>query len=115
MFEVVFYRTDAGSEPALDWFKSLPPGDRQIVGADLRTLQIGFPMGMPLCRSLGDGLWELRSTLPKRIARVVFFTDGGTFVVLHGFIKKSQKTPNEELDVARARKRVYALRGRSKT
>ena len=108
MFSVVFYRTGAGSEPALDWFRQLEPEERKIVGTDLRTLQIGFPIGMPLCRSLGDGIWELRSSLPSRIARVLFLFDGHTFVVLHGFIKKSQQTPKAELGTARARKRAYA-------
>lgn len=107
MFEVIFYRTDAGNEPALDWFRALEPDERRIVGFDLRVLQLGFPMGMPLCKSLGDGLWELRSTLPKKIARVLFFVDGQSFIVVHGFIKKSQKTPKEDLDAARARKRLY--------
>ena len=107
MFSVVFYRTESGGEPALDWFRELSVDDRGIVGADLRTLQIGFPMGMPLCRPLGDGIWELRSRLPNRIARVLFLIDGDTFVVLHGFIKKSQRTPKPELETARARKRAY--------
>jgi phage-related protein len=110
MFSVVFYRTEAGSEPALDWFRELDPEDRKTIGADLRTLQIGFPLGMPLCRSIGDGVWELRSSLPNRIARVLFLIDGQTFVVLHGFIKKSQQTPKPELDTARARKRAYGRR-----
>ena len=110
MFAVVFYRTEAGSEPALEWFRQLEPEERKIVGEDLRTLQIGFPMGMPLCRSLGDGIWELRSTRPNRIARVLFLIDGQTFVVLHGFIKKSQQTPKAELETARGRKRTYGRR-----
>jgi phage-related protein len=107
MFEVIFYRTDAGNEPALDWFRALEPEERRIVGFDLRVLQLGFPMGMPLCKSLGDGLWELRSTLPKKIVRVIFFIDGQRFIVVHGFTKKSQKTPKGELDTAKARKKLY--------
>jgi phage-related protein len=107
MFDVIFYKTDAGNEPALDWFRALELEERRIVGFDLRTLQVGFPMGMPLCKSLGNGLWELRSTLPKRIARVIFFIDGQSFIVVHGFIKKSQKTPKEELETAKARKKLY--------
>lgn len=107
MYSVVFFRTQGGSEPALDWFRELDAEDRKILGADLRTLQIGFPIGMPLCRALGDGIWELRSTLPNRIARVLFLIDGQTFVVLHGFIKKSQQTPKAELNTARARKQAY--------
>ena len=109
MYEVIFYRTEAGNEPALDWFRALQEEERKIVGRDLRVLQLGFPMGMPLCKSLGDGLWELRSTLPKKIARVIFFLDGPRFIVVHGFIKKSQKTPKEELDAAKARKKLYEL------
>ncbi len=107
MYDVIFYRTDAGNEPALDWFRDLSAEERRIVGFDLRTLQIGFPMGMPLCKSLGDGLWELRSTLPGKIARVIFFIDGEKFIIVHGFIKKSQKTPKEELNAAKARKKLY--------
>ena len=110
MYAVIFYRTGAGNEPALEWFRSLDDQERRIVGTDLRTLQIGFPMGMPLCKSLGDGLWELRSTLPNRVARVIFFLDGETFIVVHGFIKKAQKTPKEELDTAKARKKLYRTR-----
>jgi phage-related protein len=67
---------------------------------------------MPLCRPLGDGLWEVRSGLPTRIARVLFLIDGRTFVVVHGFIKKSQRTPKADLDLARARKRQYDARSR---
>lgn len=107
MYDVVFYRTNAGNEPALEWFRGLASEERRILGFDLRVLQLGFPMGMPLCKSLGDGLWELRSRLPTRIARVIFLIEGRQFVVLHGFIKKSQKTPKEELDVARARQATY--------
>lgn len=107
MYNVIFYMTDAGNEPALDWFRALEEEERRIVGRDLRVLQLGFPMGMPLCKSLGNGLWELRSTLPKKIARVIFFVDGQDFIVVHGFIKKSQKTPKEALDTAKSRKRLY--------
>lgn len=110
MYSVIFYRTGAGNEPALEWFRALDQEERRIIGFDLRTLQIGFPMGMPLCRSLGNDLWELRSTLPRKIARVLFFIDGETFVILHGFIKKSQKTPKQDIEAANARMKAY--RGR---
>lgn len=110
MYEVIFYKSDTGNEPALEWFRALDPEERRVVGYDLRVLQLGFPMGMPLCKSLGDGLWELRSTLPRKIARVIFFLDGQTFIVVHGFIKKSQKTPKEELTTAKARKSAYRMK-----
>jgi phage-related protein len=101
---VFFYRTSRGADVVLDWLRGLPADDRRILGVDLYTVQIGWPLGMPLCRALGGGLWELRSTLPsRRIARVLFFVESGRIGVVHGFIKKTQKTPNEDLKVARLR------------
>jgi len=101
---VVFYRTSAGAEPVVEWLRSLPPDDRRAVGADLATVQFGWPIGMPLCRPLSQGLWEVRSTLPsRRIARLLFFVHENRIGVVHGFIKKTQKTPTEDLDLARHR------------
>jgi len=101
---VFFYRTEGGIEPVLDWLRSLPPEDRRVIGADLSTVQFGWPIGMPLCRSLGTGLWEIRSCLPShRIARLLFFADEGRLGVVHGFIKKTQKTPPDDLALARKR------------
>ena len=75
-----------------------------IIGTDLATVQFGWPIGMPLCRPLGSGLWEVRSSLPsRRIARVLFFVEGDRIGVVHGFIKKTQKTPADDLDLARRR------------
>jgi phage-related protein len=101
---VFFYRSSAGSEPVLEWLRSLPSADRRVVGVDLSTVQFGWPLGMPLCRPLGDGLWEVRSTLPsRRIARLLFFADEGRIAVMHGFIKKTQKTPPDDIELARKR------------
>jgi phage-related protein len=101
---VVFYRTSGGAEPVLDWLRELPAGDRRAIGTDLATVQFGWPIGMPLCRPLGNGLWEVRSSLPsRRIARLLFFVEGGRIGVVHGFIKKTQKTPADDLDLARRR------------
>jgi phage-related protein len=101
---VVFYRTSGGAEPVLDWLRSLPPEDRRAIGADLATVQFGWPIGMPLCRPLGNGLSEVRSSLPsRRIARLLFFAQQGRLGVVHGFIKKTQKTPAQDLDLARKR------------
>ena len=103
---VAFYRSRAGGEPVRDWIKELPVEDRQRLGRDLRLVEIGWPLGMPLCRPLGEGLWEVRSGLTnKRIARVIFCAVHGRMVLLHGFIKKTQKTPQSELDLARARQK----------
>lgn len=100
----VFYRTAAGAEPVLDWLRGLPAEDRRVIGTDLATVQFGWPIGMPVCRPLGNGLGEVRSTLPsRRIARVLFFAGDGRIGVVHGFIKKAQKTPADDLDLARRR------------
>jgi phage-related protein len=102
--QAVFYRSSGGAEPVLDWLRSLPVEDRRIIGIDLATVQFGWPIGMPLCRPLGGGLWEVRSSLPsRRIARLVFFVEEGRIGVVHGFIKKTQKTPGDELALARRR------------
>ena len=101
---VFFYRTMAGAEPVRDWLKTLPRADRRVIGADLRRVQAGWPVGMPLCRSLRSGLWELRSQLSSnRIARVLFFVHGERIGIVHGFIKKTQRTPDDILDLARKR------------
>ena len=106
-FNVVFFKTEAGNEPARGWLRSLPPEERHTIGEDLLTVQHAWPIGKPLVDSLGDGLWELRSKLPHRIARTLFMVTGRDIVVLHGFIKKTQKTPPDELKLARRRKRIY--------
>ncbi|WP_247345654.1 type II toxin-antitoxin system RelE/ParE family toxin [Bradyrhizobium sp. 61] len=104
----MFYRTRGGSEIVRNWLRDLDEGDRNALGLDLMRVQYRWPVGMPLCRSLGDGLWEVRTALPSnRIARVLFSVHQDRIVVLHGFIKKTQKTPNEELALARRRKREF--------
>jgi phage-related protein len=101
---VFFYRTRAGAEPVRDWLRGLPHADRKVIGADLRRVQDGWPVGMPLCRSLGRGLWELRSNLPSsRIGRLIFFVEDGEIFVMHGFIKKTQKTPPNDIAIAMKR------------
>ena len=91
-----------------DWLRSLDDADRQSVGLDLMRVQYRWPVGMPLCRSLGDGLWEVRCSLPSnRIARVLFSVHQGRILALHGFIKKTQKTPDDDLALARRRKREF--------
>lgn len=107
---VAFYRSKTGAEPVRDWLGRLPEGDRRVLGRDLRLVEMGWPVGMPLCRPLGDGLWEVRSRLgDNRIARVLFCATQGSMVLLHGFIKKTQKTPQPELDLARARQKEVDL------
>jgi phage-related protein len=105
---VVFYRTPAGAEVVRDWLRRLDEEARSVIGQDLMRGQYRWPVGMPLCRPMGDGLWEVRSELPgNRIARVLFGVREGKLLVLHGFIKKSRKTPNEDLALARKRRREF--------
>src|SRR4029077_3756291 len=96
---LVFFRTLVGNEPVRDWLKELPEGERQSIGSDLLRAQWRWPVGMPLCRALGGGLWEVRTDLPtNRTARVLICFCGEHLVALHGFIKKTRVTPNEDLE-----------------
>jgi phage-related protein len=100
---VVFFRTECDSEPVREWLKSLDRKDRKRLGEDIKTVQFGWPLGMPLVRKLKPELWEVRSQLDRRIARVIFTVQGDLMVLLHAFIKKSQKTSSADLDVAARR------------
>lgn len=101
--DVHFYCSPSGVEPVRDWLLSLDRDARRAIGTDIKTVQLGWPMGMPLVRKLGAGLWEVRSHIPQGIARIVFTTRGRTMVLLHGFIKKSQHTPATDLELATRR------------
>ncbi len=100
-----FYRTIAGNEPVKEWLLELTKNERKQVGADIKAVQYGWPLGLPLVDSLCDGLWEVRSRLTSRIARTIFFVQDGTIILLHGFVKKTRATPDQELDLAKRRKR----------
>jgi len=103
-----FFETDSGNVPVREWLLSLDAEDRKVIGEDICTAEFGWPVGMPLCRSIAGrkGLWEIRSNISDgRIARVLFCVHEDTMVLLHGFIKKSQKTPAGELEVAEKRMR----------
>lgn len=100
----VFFRQPSGKEPVREWLKALDPADRKIVGNDVRDLEFAWPVGLPLCRSLGGGLWEVRSDLTGgKIARVIFCAHAGHAILLHGFVKETQKTPPGDLALARKR------------
>ncbi len=100
---VRFFCTTTGREPVREWLHSLNRESKKVIGADIKTVQFGWPLGMPLVRKLESNIWEVRSTLPSSIARVLVTIDQGTVVLLHGFIKKSQKTPARDLALARTR------------
>ncbi|HAM47223.1 MAG TPA: type II toxin-antitoxin system RelE/ParE family toxin [Alphaproteobacteria bacterium] len=106
-----FFQSEAGRLPVREWLLSLEPEDRKAIGDDIRTAEFGWPVGMPLCRPIRNhqGLWEIRTNLSgSRIGRVFFCAHAGNMVLLHGFVKKTQKTPAKEL--ALAEKRMRGLR-----
>lgn len=105
--KVVFFKTDTGNEPVREWLKELSREDCKVIGADILTVQYAWPVGKPLVDSLSDGLWEVRSRLDNRIARTLFAMVDQEIVLLHGFIKKQQRTPQDELELAKKRKRQY--------
>jgi phage-related protein len=101
-----FYQTASGSKPAREWLLSLTQDDRRIIGQDIQTVEFGWPIGMPVCRSLGQGIWEVRSNLEGgRIARMLFAFVDDEMILLHGFIKKTQATPHHDLELAIKRKK----------
>jgi phage-related protein len=106
---VRFFKTLAGNEPVREWLKSQTDLDRKRIGEDIKTVQFGWPMGMPIVRKIEPGLWEIRSDLRNGIARILFTVVGNLMVLLHGFVKKSQKTPLEDLELAQ--RRLAQVRG----
>lgn len=100
-----FYKTPAGSEPVRDWLLSLSAEDRKLIGDDIRTAEFGWPVGMPICRHIEAGIYEIRTILQDRIARVLFSVEDGNMYLLHGFIKKTQKTHRNDIDLAKKRKK----------
>lgn len=103
ILSVVFYRSDAGKEPVRDWLRELTVEDRKAIGADIKTVQYNWPLGMPVVRKMEPGLWEVRCSIGDGIARVLFTAQNGKMVLLHGFIKKSANTPGPDLTTARNR------------
>lgn len=104
-----FYALASGREPVREWLKSLDRVDRKIVGEDIKDVEFSWPIGMPLCRPLGRGLWEVRCDLTRgRIARVLFCAMQGRMILLHAFVKKTQKTPDADRELALRRMKEIA-------
>lgn len=110
--EVVFYETEQKNQPCRDFLLALSKDDRREVGADIFAAQKGFPLGLPLCRKMETDLWEIRSTVSDGICRVFFTVDGDAMILLHGFKKKSKKTPKKEIDIAENRLKDYKERNK---
>jgi len=106
---VVFYKSQTGKEPVREWLKTLSLQDKKTIGEDIKTVQFGWPLGMPLVRKIEPGMWEVRSNISAGIARVFFTVQGEFLVLLHSFVKKSLKTPLDDLSLAR--KRLAQVRG----
>jgi phage-related protein len=101
-----FYVSPLGNAPVRDWLMGLEQGDRRVIGKDIQKVEFGWPIGMPYCRPLGRSLWEVRCNLSGgRIARVIFALVNGDMVLLHGFEKKTQKTPSQDIELALKRKK----------
>jgi phage-related protein len=101
---LAFWRSKAGHEPVREWLRELPRADKRTIGRDIAKVQFAWPVGLPLCRALGGGLWEVRSSLPSKTeARVLFGFHEGMLVALHGFIKKGRKARKDDLSLARQR------------
>ena len=96
-------RESTGSEPVRDWLKRLPVEEKREIGADIKTVQFGWPIGMPVVNHIDGDVWEVRTRLSTRIARVLFVLEGSVMVLLHRFIKKERKTPKADLDIAKQR------------
>jgi phage-related protein len=102
--QVVFYMTATGHEPVREWLRSLYKNDKKQIGEDIKTVQFGWPIGMPVVEKLDRDLWEVRTKLRNKISRVLFTVHEDQIVLLHGFIKKSQKVHAEDLELAQRRK-----------
>jgi phage-related protein len=108
---VIFYQAAMGGQPVREWLRSLPKEQRKALGESIMEVQIGWPLGMPIVRKLERSLWEIRSSPPPSgIARVIFTLAGSppAILLVHGFVKKSQKTPQHDLNTARDRLRSAA-------
>jgi phage-related protein len=105
ILNVRFYANSSGVEPVREWLFTLSALDRKIIGADIKTVQFGWPLGMPFVRKMDKDLWEIRIHLDNRIARIFFTVRDTVMVLLHGFVKKSQETPKSDLDLAKSRLR----------
>jgi phage-related protein len=109
ILKVNFYTTGK-NEPVREWLKSLDGKDKKVIGEDIKTVQYGWPLGMPLVSHITGDIWEVRIKLNNRIARVLFCIEQSSMVLLHGFIKKTQKTPDSEIEIAKDR--LKKLKGR---
>lgn len=113
-YAVVFFKSDAGCEPVREWLKSLSHSEKKRIGEDIKTVQFGWPVGMPVVKLLCMGLWEIRTHLENKIVRILFTVNKDNIILLHGFIKKDQKIPKDDLDLAKNRMKKFKQNERAK-
>lgn len=99
----IFFKSSSGKEPVREWLLGLSKEQKKLIGGDIKTVEYGWPIGMPVCRPMGEGLFEVRTELENTISRVLFSISDGQMLLLHGFIKKTKATPNNELNIAKRR------------
>jgi phage-related protein len=112
--KVHFYRELNGNEPVRNWLQSLDKPTKIILGEDISKVQFRWPLGMPLVRSLGKGVHELRSHFPNGIIRILFMVNDKTMILLHGFIKKTEKLPLQDYSIAKERAKKYEQQEKKK-
>ncbi|MEW5814099.1 MAG: type II toxin-antitoxin system RelE/ParE family toxin [Spirochaetota bacterium] len=106
IIKTVFFKSESGSMPVRDWLYELSQEERKRIGEEIKTVEFGWPLGMPVVKKLAPNLWEVRIRLKDKIARVIFTIVEDYMVLLHGFIKKSQKIPQEDIELALKRLRL---------
>ena len=113
-FEVIFFELESGNQPVKEFIKSLTKDNKKIIGADIRVVQNCFPVGLPLVRKLKSGLWEIRSDIKDGICRVFFTFIMKEIILLHGIVKKTQKTPQRDIYIAMERIKEFKRLQRSR-
>lgn len=98
--DAVFFRTEKGSEPVREWLLDLTKLERKQIGEEISYVQFKWPIGKPQVDHLDGPIWEVRTTLQTRIARVLFAVDGSIMLLLHGVIKKTQATDRDDIELA---------------
>lgn len=108
--KALFFKNSSGKEPVRDWLKGLTKEEKKLIGDDIKTVEYGWPIGMPVCKGMGKGLYEVRTELRNTIARVLFSISSNKMLLLHGFVKKAKKTPQNELETAHRRLKEAVLK-----
>lgn len=104
---LVFWKSDQGKEPVREWLRKMDVEARKAIGDDIRYVQEKWTdgVGKPYVDGFGAGLYEVRTKYDKKQYRVLFCIEDDTIILLHGFIKKTKKTPTADVDLGRHRQK----------